>query len=101
MVQEEGFLNLMSWHFVPKILEAILMDIRLALNPPFIDYYELCNILLLRYVTTAPYVIIYYPHNYFFPSNTNTSQSILSHLLAFVILKKSNSSSGESPLIND
>lgn len=101
MVQEEGFLNLMSWHFVPKILEAILMDIRLASNPPFIDYYELCNILLLRYVTTAPYVIIYYPHNYFFPSNTNTSQSILSHLLAFVILKKSNSSSGESPLIND
>lgn len=66
MVQEEGFLNLMSWHFVPKILEATLMDIRLALNPPFIDYYELCNILL-RYITTAPYVIIYDPHNYFFP----------------------------------
>lgn len=64
--KKKVFLNLMSWHFVPKILEAILMDIWLALNPPFIDYYELCNILL-RYITTAPYVIIYDPHNYFFP----------------------------------
>lgn len=65
MVQEEGFLKLVSWHFISKILDAILMKIQLSLNHPFIDYYERCNIILLRYVTTAHYAIIYDPYNYF------------------------------------